>query len=41
MIEGTQYAMQALAWLAVWSTGGLIVRQWLAKREDHRHDHSR
>ncbi len=41
MIESAEYTMQALAWLAVWSTGGLIVRQWLAEREHRRHDHSR
>lgn len=32
MIDPT-YTAQALAWLVVWGSGGLAVRQWLAGKE--------
>lgn len=35
MIDPT-YTTQALAWLVVWSAGGLAGRQWLAGREAER-----
>jgi len=30
------YTAQALAWLAVWTAGGLTTRQWLAAKEAER-----
>lgn len=38
-IPDTEYAVQALAWLVVWSVGGMVVRHWLAGRDNHHNHH--